>query len=169
MAARVASSCPGSFSARDGDRPPFVGKLEDVICRLYTSLGFQDPQEIERAQLHDALAVAYGDALQNGCFFTEQYATFLAQQTVRFFDDLYGGAFAQIGLPKVWNRGTRGIEYLVGLGRRDLDSRAMRFHPIEDILCAQTGCIERCFMQNSIRNDDIGGDVEQIVEHIRGR
>jgi len=52
---------PGHLLGAGRRSSRLVGKLEDVICRLYTSLSFQDPQEIERAQRHDPFGVAYGD------------------------------------------------------------------------------------------------------------
>ena len=46
---------------------------------------------------------------------------------------------------------------------------AVRLHPIDDVLRAQTVRVARRLMQHRVGNDDIHIDIQQVVEQLRDR
>src|SRR5271155_801175 len=60
-----------------------------------------------------------------------------------------------------------GIEDRVGSRGSDFYLLAMRLHPFDDVLSAQTSRVVSGFVEHCVRNDDIDIHIQQIVERLR--
>ncbi len=135
------------FGAR-GETSRLRREIENLLRRLDALLGFENFQKIQSADFDDSRAVAHDDTLEHRRFLAQEHAALVPLQSVRFFNDFDGGAFAEIGFAKIGHRSASRVENLVGFGRRDLDMGATHLDPIDDVLRAETSGVTGRFVQH---------------------
>jgi hypothetical protein len=144
-------------------------KVEHRLGGLDSLLGLENGQEIKRADFNNPLAITNDDAFQDGRFLAQQDAPLVTDESVGLLDHFHCRAFAEIRLAKVRDGRARRVEGFIGLRRSDLDRRAARFRPVDDVLRSEPRGVVRRLVENRVGNDDVGVDEEQVVERLSRR